>query len=425
MTIERFSKTEFEAVLTGYDFTCDGLVSGEYTYTINVTPKVKMVLRSSVDSSGYAAATGEDSIRLSLVFNGRGLAKMDAWTNRTKGWQGRLEEKLATLYDRGKSLLDCPDCGGILILRDGRNGLFWGCANYPHCKHTQNYVKARPAVVTPPQTQQQAQPKEVSIPQPPVAKPKIRLNTQQRAYVEAPLDANIRVMAGAGSGKTASTIERIVYLIENGIDPQNIVYCVYNEAMAAEGFSRIVARIPEVENTPLRTQICTFHALFKRMLAAEGDRRDVAAEWEIKRCLQQIIEGDEQKSITGEWEGDAEKPGYKEVVYWIENAKYNALPTNEDYAFFKKHLGPQHGQKVHNARRRFDAEMLAAKKFTYADMLFDAEQRLMRDSAFRNRWQARYTHILIDEGQDTNSQALRMLITLSLNPGENPIYGGL
>ena len=30
----------------------------------------------------------------------------------------------------------CPYCGGKLIERQGRYGLFWGCSNYPHCRFT-------------------------------------------------------------------------------------------------------------------------------------------------------------------------------------------------------------------------------------------------------------------------------------------------
>jgi hypothetical protein len=30
----------------------------------------------------------------------------------------------------------CPRCGGKLILRNGRNGSFYGCSNYPNCKYT-------------------------------------------------------------------------------------------------------------------------------------------------------------------------------------------------------------------------------------------------------------------------------------------------
>lgn len=32
----------------------------------------------------------------------------------------------------------CPRCGGNLVLRNGKNGQFYGCSNYPRCKFTKN-----------------------------------------------------------------------------------------------------------------------------------------------------------------------------------------------------------------------------------------------------------------------------------------------
>ena len=32
----------------------------------------------------------------------------------------------------------CPHCGGNLVLRNGKNGEFWGCSNYPKCKFAKN-----------------------------------------------------------------------------------------------------------------------------------------------------------------------------------------------------------------------------------------------------------------------------------------------
>lgn len=34
----------------------------------------------------------------------------------------------------------CPDCGAAMILRDGKKGKFWGCSNFPQCKHSENFT---------------------------------------------------------------------------------------------------------------------------------------------------------------------------------------------------------------------------------------------------------------------------------------------
>ena len=33
----------------------------------------------------------------------------------------------------------CPECGGKLVLRNGKNGKFYGCSNFPKCRYTANF----------------------------------------------------------------------------------------------------------------------------------------------------------------------------------------------------------------------------------------------------------------------------------------------
>ena len=43
--------------------------------------------------------------------------------------------------EKGRKILQgiCPQCGGKLVLRNGKYGRFYGCSNYPRCKYTLNY----------------------------------------------------------------------------------------------------------------------------------------------------------------------------------------------------------------------------------------------------------------------------------------------
>lgn len=33
---------------------------------------------------------------------------------------------------------NCPICGGVLLVREGKYGRFLGCSNYPRCRYTRN-----------------------------------------------------------------------------------------------------------------------------------------------------------------------------------------------------------------------------------------------------------------------------------------------
>ena len=43
-----------------------------------------------------------------------------------------------------KSSVKCPRCGAPMFLRNGKNGAFWGCSNYPNCKMTANDNHGKP-----------------------------------------------------------------------------------------------------------------------------------------------------------------------------------------------------------------------------------------------------------------------------------------
>ena len=38
----------------------------------------------------------------------------------------------------------CPKCHGVLQLKQGKNGAFWGCENYPKCDYSANDEDGRP-----------------------------------------------------------------------------------------------------------------------------------------------------------------------------------------------------------------------------------------------------------------------------------------
>lgn len=43
-----------------------------------------------------------------------------------------------------KSNVKCPRCGAAMFLRNGKNGAFWGCSNYPDCKMTADDNNGKP-----------------------------------------------------------------------------------------------------------------------------------------------------------------------------------------------------------------------------------------------------------------------------------------
>ncbi len=109
--IDVFSKAKFESSLPNTDkfqWKYEGFIQNEHCYSINADPngKSKVFIRSSIGVNGYAAETGEDSIRVFLVDkNGKSLgSKISKWTTRVNGWEDRLKKVIKELIVlRGKA----------------------------------------------------------------------------------------------------------------------------------------------------------------------------------------------------------------------------------------------------------------------------------------------------------------------------------
>ncbi|MBA2271278.1 MAG: UvrD-helicase domain-containing protein, partial [Chthoniobacterales bacterium] len=92
------------------------------------------------------------------------------------------------------------------------------------------------------------------------------LNPQQLAAVTAP-PGPILVIAGAGSGKTRTLTYRVAYLLENGIDPRNILLLTFTNKAARQMLDRVANLLP-VDASGLWGG--TFHSIGNRMLRRHG-----------------------------------------------------------------------------------------------------------------------------------------------------------
>jgi hypothetical protein len=137
-------------------------------------------------------------------------------------------------------------------------------------------------------------------------------------------------------------------------------------------------------------------------------------EWQIKKTLDEAI------GIV--WR-EKENPGAQEVYNYINISKYLSLTTDDSYEWFVGTLGSDRGEWLYTIRCKFDAWLNRNSFLTFADQLYLVEKQLQTDEAWRTKWQSRFDQVIVDETQDTNYQAMRILVTLSLEPGQNTVYG--
>ena len=79
----------------------------------------------SVLDSGYILCSGKARI-----------ASVEDFSISEEDRLRKSEEEMSRAKDRTLAQGRCPNCGGQLVQREGRFGVFWGCSNYPHCRFT-------------------------------------------------------------------------------------------------------------------------------------------------------------------------------------------------------------------------------------------------------------------------------------------------
>lgn len=95
-----------------------------------------------------------------------------------------------------------------------------------------------------------------------------RLSVQQRKAVET-TEGPLLIIAGPGSGKTFTLVERILYLIEHKqVEPENILVATFTEKAANELVTRISNRLHEanIKFNLNEMYVGTIHSLCLRIL---------------------------------------------------------------------------------------------------------------------------------------------------------------
>jgi DNA helicase-2/ATP-dependent DNA helicase PcrA len=224
------------------------------------------------------------------------------------------------------------------------------------------------------------------------------LNEAQKAPV-LHRDGALMVIAGAGSGKTRVLTYRIAHLMEQGVDPFNILALTFTNKAAREMKKRIAELVGGDEAKNL--WMGTFHSIFARLLRFDGDKLGFPSNFTIydTQDSQRLI-----ASIIKEMGLDKDVYKYKQVQQRISSFK-NSLITVKAYfqnpelveadAMAKR---PRMGEIYKNYVDR----CFKAGAMDFDDLLLRTNELLARFPDVLMKYQDRFRYILVDEYQDTN-----------------------
>ena len=216
----------------------------------------------------------------------------------------------------------------------------------------------------------------------------MNLNDKQTQAVESK-ERVIRVVAGAGSGKTRVLTERIKRHLSEGIDPTKILAITFTNKAANEMKKR-------VGND--QVNISTIHSLCVKILRQEY--------WTSNF---RILDTDEQKAVLKEV---YEKENYDEKVFklyetltMIQERKLHRL--DDDFMPFNDYEVPY--------KLCYDGYVATLRKMIamdFDDLIINTVE-LFRDEKIRNRWASKYEYILVDEFQDVDALQYELIKDLT------------
>lgn len=235
------------------------------------------------------------------------------------------------------------------------------------------------------------------------------------------------VMAGAGSGKTRTIVARVVHLLRTGTDPSSILCLTFTRKAAREMKHRIEK---EAGESAKRITVSTFHALaldLLRTYPTSCGRTSSFSVWdddvqrhEIKSLvkghpLAEPREGQGSKGKLLEWVSASD------VSDMLDTLRENG-ETLPGKAFFAQ-MGTLHEQAWEVATA-YEELKATCNALDFADLVWMVTLRLLGlDSTQRATIQARWSHVIVDEYQDTN-RIQEMFLARLVEPHRNLMVVG-
>lgn len=224
------------------------------------------------------------------------------------------------------------------------------------------------------------------------------LNESQYEAVTT-IQGPLMVLAGAGSGKTRVLTMRIAHLIQNGVDPFNILALTFTNKAAREMKERIAKVVGDSDAKSI--WMGTFHSIFARILRMEAHYLGFPSNFTIydsQDALNVIKKVLKEMSI----DSDLYKP--KKVLNRISQYKNNLITVN---AYFNN---PElmEADEMANMKllgeiyRKYVETCYKSGAMDFDDLLLRTNELLTRFPEVLAKYQDRFRYILVDEYQDTN-----------------------
>ena len=238
----------------------------------------------------------------------------------------------------------------------------------------------------------------------------MNLNNLNERQKEAAMctEGPLLILAGAGSGKTATMTHRIAYLIEKGISPYKILAVTFTNKAAAE----MRQRVERLTGVCPGMWILTFHSMGLRILRENYE----AAGYEKNFVVYDTVD---QKALLKNILKDLNVDPKEYPVNYIGAIISKEKEADRSPQEYLEEEGENFKSKIiYSVYREYQSRLRKNNAMDFDDLLRNTLHLLRDYPDILGEYQRRFLYIMVDEYQDTNHiqyEIIKMLAAASRN----------
>lgn len=255
------------------------------------------------------------------------------------------------------------------------------------------------------------------------------LNTNQ-LLATTTISGQVLVIAGAGSGKTKTLTYRTSFLIEQGVSPSNILLLTFTRKAANEIKARVKQQLGDkfIEKGNVINDITsgTFHSFCNMLLRRYAKILGIHSQFTIldtgdsEDAIDLVVKENKFQKI-----GNQNFPRKKTLQVIISSCRNRRLTVEQlvtkSYPELMDYIETieQIAKEYHDYKRN-------KHLYDFDDIISQVVVHLKKNVLFRERVQAKYQHIMVDEYQDTNipqKELIDLIAQQSNNQGSLMVVG--
>ena len=237
------------------------------------------------------------------------------------------------------------------------------------------------------------------------------LNLAQRQAAETE-QGPVLILAGAGTGKTRAITYRMANLIAKGVPAESILAVTFTNKAAEEMRNRVTDLLLRAGVPPGQPWVSTFHSLCARVLRREASAAGLPRDFTIYDDDDQLAA---VRLAMAKLEIDADNDlTPRTVLSRISYAKNHGKTPEQ----VRAEAFNQDGRQTADIYRAYEKALHDSNALDFDDLLLRSRRLLRESPATREKWQARFQYLHVDEYQDTNRVQYE-LVRLLTGPKQN------